>query len=247
MATAPKLKVLITHREPVIAAGLRATLLRQKEFEVSPPLSAGVDLAQSGHEFADVILTDCETGIRLARAMQSIKTTSRPCIVIVTQDEREVSIRSAIDGGVRGYLFLHATPNFIVQAVRNAARGGTVMDPLAATKMVDSLSRGSITHRELQVLRLVMQGSPNKTIAARLGIAIGTVKCHLKRLFAKLDAKSRAELAAIARTRGLIATVVPGECDNATGGTEVRERLVDVRSAHPSRRGAMLSLASALR
>ena len=241
MTTDPELRVLIVHGEPVIAAGLYATLLRQEEFAVSPPLPASFDTVPSDYALADVVLADCETGIRLARSIQSLEKKSRPSVVIVTQDEREVSIRSAIEGGVRGYLFLRASPNFIVQAIRNAARGGTVMDPIAASKMVDSMNGDSITRRELEVLHLVTLGSPNKIIAFHLGIAIGTVKCHLKRLFSKLDARSRAELAAIARRRGLLATHVPGTRDNESDDVEVPVRNVGSRALHLRHQAAALA------
>ena len=240
MNLVPKLKILIAHSELLVAAGLHATLMRHEDLDVTMAL-APLDADSAPYDHADVILADCETGIHIARSMQSSGQQTGPRVVIVTQDEREISIRRAIEGGVRGYLFLGTTPALIVQAVRNAARGGTVMDPIAASKMIDSLNGDTITRRELEVLSLVMLGSPNKIIASRLGIAVGTVKCHVKRLLAKLDARSRAEAAAIARQRGLVGTHIPGGRAMTADDSGLRVRKFDLRSVGSRHAGTNLT------
>jgi DNA-binding NarL/FixJ family response regulator len=201
-----KLQVLVAHNEPLLAAGLEATLLREDDFDVSAIAPSSLERTSvDAHEFMDVILADCITGIRLASSMRARKEApARARIVIVTQDESELSIRRAMEAGVRGYLLLGATRDSVVEAVRCAARGGIALDPVAATRMADSLNGDSLTSREREVLSLVMVGLSNKVIAHRLGITVGTAKTHVKGVLMKLDAKTRTEAAAIAQRRGLI-------------------------------------------
>jgi len=71
-------------------------------------------------------------------------------------------------------------------------------------KMATSLRSRPLTDRELQVLSLVMQGLPNKTIARHLRRTVATAKAHVKSILTKLDAASRTEAVAIARQRGLV-------------------------------------------
>jgi DNA-binding NarL/FixJ family response regulator len=197
-----KLKVLIAHGEPLVAAGLQYALKSHDEFEVamSPARSEKLTSDAVPPNAIDVVLADCDTGVHLARSARA--TGYR--ILIVTQDESEASIRRAMEAGVRGYLLLGSTLEAVVQAVRCVVRGGTALDPVAATKMLDSLNGNPITKRELEVLSLLMLGLPDKVIAHRLGISVGTSKCHVKQLLTKLDADTRTEAVAIAQRRGLV-------------------------------------------
>ena len=235
MNSVRKLQVLVAHAEPLVAAGLEATLREENDLDVSALTSPRPELTPVGaHELADVILADCRTGIRLALGSHpGNHETRRPRIVIVTQDESEVSVRRAIEAGVRGYLLLGATRDSVVQAVRFAARGGITLDPIAASRMAASLG-DSITSREREVLGLVMLGLPDKVIANRLGIRIGTAKCHVKQLLLKLDASSRTEAAAIAQRRGLI---TPPGSDMHAGDTHgPHARVMQMAAGHWSSR-----------
>jgi DNA-binding NarL/FixJ family response regulator len=72
------------------------------------------------------------------------------------------------------------------------------------TKMATSLRSRRLTDREIEVLRLIMQGLPDKAIARRLERSVGTAKSHVKAILMKLDASSRVEAVAVARRRGLV-------------------------------------------
>jgi DNA-binding NarL/FixJ family response regulator len=182
---------LITHSEPVVHAGLEAILSGHRDIEVSE---------QPHNPMADVVLADCEAGMRLALGGPAL--TLR--VVIVTSDDREVSIRRALTGGVSGYLLLSTPPETIPQAIRAVFRGESAIDPRALTKIIASLTAASLTNRELEVLRLLTHGLRDKSIAEILGITTGTVKSHVKCVLAKLSASSRTQAAMIAQRRGLI-------------------------------------------
>jgi two-component system NarL family response regulator len=70
--------------------------------------------------------------------------------------------------------------------------------------MADSLTHAKLTRREEEVLRLVVAGESNKTIARHLEIEVGTVKSHMTAIMTKLGATSRTQAAGIAATRGLV-------------------------------------------
>jgi DNA-binding NarL/FixJ family response regulator len=71
-------------------------------------------------------------------------------------------------------------------------------------RIADSLTRERLTTRETQVLNLLTTGSCNKAIAKELGIAVGTVKVHVKGILEKLDATTRTHAVIVAAQRGLV-------------------------------------------
>ena len=93
----------------------------------------------------------------------------------------------------------------IADAVRTVAQGGTYLPARLAHKLAGIIMfRTELTERELAVLRLMCEGKANKEIGAALFISEGTVKTHVKNLFAKLDVNSRSEAVAAAIRRGLV-------------------------------------------
>ncbi|MEJ1963119.1 MAG: response regulator transcription factor [Gammaproteobacteria bacterium] len=201
MYVSAKLQVLVVHRVPVVAAGLEVTLKTQLDFEViSVQAEAGGLPPRDALDAASIVVTDCETGLQLLAARRR-----DGCgIVIVTGDDSEASIRSALEFGASGYLLLTSSSAAIANAVRRVCEGGSALDPLVATKMMASLAGERLTRRETEVLRLLMVGLSDKAIARSLGRTVGTAKTHLKSIFTKLGATSRTEAVAVARRRGLV-------------------------------------------
>jgi two-component system NarL family response regulator len=106
--------------------------------------------------------------------------------------------------GVRGYLPLSSCIESVVRAVRCIHNGGIAIAPAIAAKIALSLRSPTLTGREIEVLRMIMQGLPDKVIARHLQRSIATAKSHVKAILGKLGAASRAEAVAIARRRGLV-------------------------------------------
>jgi DNA-binding NarL/FixJ family response regulator len=191
-----KIHVLIAHANPLVAAGLEAAFRGQRDFhvehraadEVSPP------------DGATVAVTDYDGGTRLLATRRG----NRCRVLILTDDESEVSIRRAVELGIGGYLPLASGVESVLHAVRCIHNGGTAIAPNVMTKMAMSLRSRPLTEREIEVLRLIMQGLPDKAIARRLERSVGTAKSHVKAILMKLDASSRVEAVAVARRRGLV-------------------------------------------
>ena len=197
MSRDEQIHVLIAHANPLVSAGLAAAFRAREDFQVLEP-----DIPGATPEFtaATVAVADCETGMRLTAAEQRYKWR----LLILTDDESEVSIRRAVELGIRGYMPLASSVESVVRAVRCIHHGGTAIAPIVMAKMAVSLRSRPLTERELEVLRLVMQGLPDKAIARRLQRSVGTAKAHVKSILTKLDASSRAEAIAVARRRGLV-------------------------------------------
>jgi DNA-binding NarL/FixJ family response regulator len=194
-----KTTVLVAHDEPIVQAGLEHALSLHSELEVratrETELVSEMDLGS-----IDIVLADVESGVRLAASGQ----TRGLRVLIVTNDASELSIRRALDAGVMGYLLVSSTLRSVIQAVECVTRGGTAIDPLVATKMLESLNGEPLTQRQLEVLRLLTLGLPDKAIANRLGIRLGTIKSHVKSVLGKLNATSRTEATRVAMRRGLL-------------------------------------------
>ncbi len=130
--------------------------------------------------------------------------TMGPKVVVIAGIDREWEIRSALERGVRGYLLVGCSLEELVEGVRVVHRGARYLSPQVATRLAESISLEPLTSREEEVLRLVVEGLCNKAVARQLGIAVGTVKSHLKSAFDKLRVESRTQAIAMVDRRGLL-------------------------------------------
>ncbi len=106
--------------------------------------------------------------------------------------------------GVRGYFLVGCTVDELAAGIRTAHRGAFHLSPQIASRLADSILFEALTAREEQVLRLVVEGHCNKAIGRQLGIAVGTVKSHLKSTFDKLRVESRTQAIVAVERRGLL-------------------------------------------
>jgi DNA-binding NarL/FixJ family response regulator len=92
----------------------------------------------------------------------------------------------------------------LFQCIREVHAGKTFVPPAIAAKLAERLPTEELSPRELEVLRLLAEGKPNKLIGVALFIAEVTVKSHVQSLFKKLNVLSRTEAIAVANRRGLL-------------------------------------------
>jgi DNA-binding NarL/FixJ family response regulator len=210
MPEASKIKVLIAHSDPLISAGLAATLKR-RDFEIMVCSSA---LAPSHPPASpvpspDVVVADYESGLRLTASIAC-----RNRVVILTHSDSEVKICHALEQGARGYLLLGCSLKDLVDALRSVHVGGIALGPIVASRVADRMKLKALTRREGDILRQMMLGLCNKSIAANLALAVGTVKTHVKSILRKLGAATRTEAVAVAHRRG----IMPEEREWPEGG-----------------------------
>jgi DNA-binding NarL/FixJ family response regulator len=200
MPQASKIKVLIAHSDPLISAGLAATLKRRDfEIMVCSSAQAPAHSPASPVPSPDVVVADYDSGLRLIASVAC-----RNRVVILTHNDSEAKICHALAQGARGYLLLGCSLKDLVDALQLVHVGGTALGPIAASRVADRLKLKALTRREREILGQLMLGLSNKSIAANLALAVGTVKTHVKSILAKLEAASRTEAVAVAHRRGIM-------------------------------------------
>jgi DNA-binding NarL/FixJ family response regulator len=136
--------------------------------------------------------------------------TDTPAILVLTAYDQFAYIQAMLRLGVKGYWLKSARGSEIRQAVHEVARGKRSLAPEIRRLLLDEESTTPVipaeplTARELDVLRLVVQGTRNSEIGQRLSIAVKTVETHLTSIYGKLGVQSRAEAIALAQKQGLL-------------------------------------------
>jgi DNA-binding NarL/FixJ family response regulator len=145
-------------------------------------------------------------GIELARKAQ--RTAAGTAILLYTGYGDRALLTEALDAGVRGFVLKEAPMDDLLRAVRAVSAGGTYVDPVLAGAIATS-ALGSelpeLTRREREVLRLLADGLSNEEIGKRLYISAETVRTHVRKAMAKLDADTRTQAVARALRDRLIA------------------------------------------
>ena len=205
-----QITVLLVDDHPVVRTGLRALFERNDDVLVVGEAASGEEaIALAEHLHPDVVLCD----LRLGGGIDGVETTAAlraqrpaPAVIILTTFDRDVEILRAIEAGAAGYLLKDVSPATIVSSLKEAARGGMVLAPEKAQRVVDGMRqpRPRLTDRELEVLRLLDTGASNREIAREHVVTEATVKTHLVHIFSKLNVESRAKAVTLARETGLI-------------------------------------------
>jgi DNA-binding NarL/FixJ family response regulator len=132
-------------------------------------------------------------------------------VVALTSFAEEERVHAALEAGASGYLLKDSDADDVAAAVRAAHRGELQLDPIVAKRLMSSLRHerssdpvSELTHRELDVLRLVAAGKPNKQIASELEISERTARTHVSRILRKLGLSSRTQAALWAVREGLV-------------------------------------------
>ncbi|GHD89242.1 response regulator [Streptomyces naganishii] len=154
----------------------------------------------------DVRLPDGD-GVTVCRELRS-RLPELACLMLTSFDDEEALLDS-IMAGASGYVLKQIQGSDLVSAVRTVARGQSLLDPSATTKLMARLRGGQqqeeepdalpgLTDREREILALIGEGLTNRQIGQRLYLAEKTVKNHISRLLAKLGVERRIQAAVIA-------------------------------------------------
>lgn len=202
--------VLLVDDHPVVRAGVRGMLDGQPGIAVVGEAASGAEALTAARALSpDVVLMD----LRMP-GMDGVEATARLLdaapqtrVVVLTTYETDADIVRAVAAGAAGYLLKDASRADLVQAVRLAARGDTVLAPSVASKLRQSSRRPAheaLSPREIEVLRLVARGLSNPEIGRELHISEATVKTHLLRMFPKLGVGDRTAAVTTAMAAGIL-------------------------------------------
>ena len=213
------IRIVVADDHPVVRDGLVAILSTQPDFEVVGQAETGLEtIAQIKQHRPDVLLLDLEMpeldGVGVLEQLRTEQISVRA--IVFTAFDTDERILGAVRAGAKGYLLKGAPREEIFNAVRIIYAGGSLLQPVVATRLLQQVSRPrpraaeGLTPREAAVLQLMARGLQNKEIAAELVITERTVKFHVSSIMGKLDAGNRTEAVSVAAQRGLVQLGVPG-------------------------------------
>ncbi|WP_414941672.1 response regulator [Amycolatopsis sp. cmx-11-51] len=202
--------IMLVDDHPVVREGLRGMLEAEPDLSVVGEAGSGDEaVALSRVKQPDVILMDLRMpgldGVGATRQILADRPGQR--VVVLTTYETDADILRAVEAGASGYLLKDASRTELAGAIRAASRGETVLAPSVAGKLVNRVrnpTASPLSAREIEVLRLVAQGSTNADIGRALHISEATVKTHLLRVFGKLDVSDRTAAVTTAMRLGLL-------------------------------------------
>lgn len=230
------IRVILADDHPVVRRGLAAIVDLEDDIEV-------IGEAENGQEAVtltlslrpDVVLMDLKMpvlgGLEAIKRIRAEAPATRVIILSTFADDDD--IYAGIAAGARGYLLKDAPPDQLIQFIRAAYRGESLLHPSVAARILDRFSSmiaqptstplstepepnirvGEVeavvggpkfTSRELEVLRLMAQGARNKEIAEALVITERTVKIHVGNILGKFNADNRTEAVTMAMKLGLL-------------------------------------------
>ena len=204
-----KIKIFVADDHPIVREGLIAILETQDDFEIVGEASNGQETVELIEQLSvDILMTDLEMpkldGLEVIKKLQNKK--QAPKIIVFTVFDTDERIVNAIKAGAKGYLLKGASRQDIYAAVRTVYDGGTLLQPLVASKLFNHLNKPpeTLSPRELEVLGLLGKGKTNQSIAKELFISERTVKFHVSSILGKLGAKNRTDALQLALKKGLI-------------------------------------------
>ena len=210
------IRVVLVDDHTMLRHGLRQTL-REHGFDVIGEASNGRAGAQLALELTpDVVVMDLDmpqlNGIEAVRAIVERRPGARILMLTISIDEDDVL--DALAAGASGYLLKTAPPEEIVRAIEAAHAGDSTISPRVATRLIERVrdpSRRSgppapatLTARELEILRLIVEGRENHEIAEILVISPSTAKNHVAHVLDKLGMQNRVQAAVHAVRSGLV-------------------------------------------
>jgi DNA-binding NarL/FixJ family response regulator len=221
--TAEVIRVLIVDDHALYRRGLLTVLETEDGIEVVGEAADGVEAVDQAEEtLPDVIVMDVSMpkrgGIDACRVIKQRVPSAR--ILMLTSSDDEANLFEAVRAGATGYLLKDVPPEEVAAGIRGVHQGQSLLSPMMASKLLTEFALISqrdtlpaptpglelprLTHRELDILKLVARGRLNREIAAELFISENTVRNHIRNILDKLQMHSRMEAARYAVRQRLI-------------------------------------------
>jgi DNA-binding NarL/FixJ family response regulator len=219
-------KLVLADDEQLVRSGLRLILEAEDDMEVVGEANDGAEAVALARRLdPDVVLMDVQmpvmNGIEATREIVSLGREESSRVLILTTFDLDEYVYEALKAGASGFLLKRTPAEDLVTGIRVVAEGEALLAPSVTQRLIETF-RGrpdatpardmseldDLTDREREVLVLVARGMTNGDIAAHLFLSEGTVKTHVKRIFAKLGLHDRTQAVILAYEVGLVR---PGE------------------------------------
>ncbi|OQY29030.1 MAG: DNA-binding response regulator [Anaerolineaceae bacterium 4572_5.1] len=215
-----KIKLLLVDDQKLMLDGLQTLLELEPDFEVVGAVENGQAALDVYHDLTpDVVLMDVRMpvldGVEATRRLLALDSQTK--VIILTTFDDDEYIFEGLRAGALGYLLKDVSGRELAEAIRVVAKGGALIEPSVARKVVAEFSRletlttlrethlrHDLTERELEILRLLARGLTNKEIASKIYLAEGTVKNYITSILQKTGARDRTQAALLAKDWGLV-------------------------------------------
>jgi two-component system NarL family response regulator len=204
---AEPIRVLIADDHPIVRQGLAAIIDRQADMAVVAQCADGAEAVAAFREhLPDIALMDLRMPIldgadAIARIRDEFP---QARIIVLTTFHTEEDIFQGLRAGAMAYLVKGVPTEDLIATIHAAFAGQKRILPEIASKLTYRMNNPELTPRELEVLRLLVDGNSNKEVAAVLGIGEGTVRIHCNNLFHKLNVNDRTQAVTVALRRGIV-------------------------------------------
>lgn len=210
------IRVLIIDDHSLFRSGIRLVLQRQDDFELVGEAGSGLDGVKDAKRLnPDVVLLDLHmpdmSGLETIPLLKDEAPNAQ--IVMLTVSEDAEDLLEALRIGARGYLLKNIDTDFLLQSIRRAATGESVMSPQMGGKLADAMRAPvkvngadsvKLSPREKEIIVKLARGDSNKEIARELDLSESTVKIHVQGILRKLNLASRVQAAVYAVEHGLV-------------------------------------------
>lgn len=213
------IRVLIIDDHTLFRNGIKLLLQSQEGFEVVDEAGDGLEgVKRAKQHQPDVVLMDLHmpgtSGLEAINLMRD--EVPQVKVIMLTVSEDSDDLIDALRAGARGYLLKNIEIDFLLDSIRRAAAGESVMSSQMITKLADSMrssqkdttprqmSPAKLSPREREIIIMLARGSSNKEIARSLALAESTVKIHVQGILRKLNFASRVQAAVYAVEHGLV-------------------------------------------
>lgn len=202
-----RIRILVAEDHTVVRDGLVAIVRQEQDLMVIADTGDGRSaVALWKQHRPDVTLMDLRMpGLDGVSAIYEIRAADPDArIIVLTTFDGDEDIYRGMRAGAKSYLLKDVRREELFECIRAVHAGQTFVPPAVAAKLAGRLMAEELTPRELEVLRLLAEGKPNKLIGSDLGITEVTVKSHVQAVFRKLNVLSRTEAIAVASRKGLL-------------------------------------------
>lgn len=212
--------IFIAEDHEITRVGLRLTLDQVEDFQVVGEAEDGKTTVEKVLDLnPDIVLMDIglpdRNGIDATRQIKEKASDVR--VIILTSHDNDRDVFAALGAGADGYCLKEISADQLMMAIRTVAGGAAWLDPGVATRVLKASasrqggqsarggsSSSPLSVREIDVLRLVVEGMSNQEIAEKLHLSVETIKTHMRHIMEKLAVTDRTQAAVKAMREGLV-------------------------------------------